>query len=72
VIRFQHKEMSQLLGQKAQEEAENWRQCVVIEMRKMKFRREDAQDRGLWKSGNLENRPTCASTESRTNVMLKR
>lgn len=43
-----------------------WKECVADDMRKMKLRREDAQDRGLWRSGILGNRPTRASAETRT------
>jgi hypothetical protein len=43
-----------------------WKECVVDDMRKMNLKREDAQDRGLWRSGILGNRPTRASAETRT------
>ena len=43
-----------------------WKECVADDMRKMKLKREDAQDRGLWRSGILGNRPTRASAETRT------
>lgn len=43
-----------------------WKECVVDDMSKMKLRREDAQDRDVWRSGILGNRPTRASAETRT------
>ncbi len=42
------------------------KECVMDDMRKMKLRREDAQDRDVWRSGILRNRPTRASAETRT------
>ena len=43
-----------------------WKECVVDDMRKMNLRIEDAQDRGLWRSGILGNRPTRASAGEQT------
>ena len=43
-----------------------WKECVVDDMRKLKLNPEDAQDRTLWASGILGNRPTRASVEKRT------
>ena len=43
-----------------------WNECIVDDMKKMELRREDAQDRGLWRSGILGRRPTRASAETRT------
>ncbi len=43
-----------------------WKECIADDMRKMKLRREDAQDHVLWRSGILGNRPTRASAETRT------
>jgi len=43
-----------------------WKECVADDMRKMELRREDAQDRVLWKNSILGNRPTRASAETRT------
>ena len=43
-----------------------WKECVSSDMRKMELRREDAQDRVLWKNSILGNRPTRASAETRT------
>jgi hypothetical protein len=39
---------------------------IADDMRKLKLIREDAKDRGLWRSGILGNRPTLASAEIRT------
>ena len=43
-----------------------WKECVADDMRKLKLRQEDAQDRAFWESGIFGNRPTCASAEKRT------
>ena len=43
-----------------------WKECIYDDMKKMKLRKEDAQDRGLWRSGILGNRPTRASAETPT------
>jgi hypothetical protein len=43
-----------------------WSECIMGDVRKMGLRREDAQDRGVWRSGILGNRPTCASAGIRT------
>ena len=43
-----------------------WKECVADDMRRMGLRREDAQDRDVWRSGILGNRPTRASAETRT------
>ncbi len=43
-----------------------WKECVMDNLRKMQLRREDAQDRDVWRSGILENRPTRASAETQT------
>ena len=43
-----------------------WKECVMDDLRKTKLRREDAQDRDVWRSGILGNRPTRASAETRT------
>ena len=45
-----------------------WKECIMDDMRRMGFRKEDAQDRvvGLWRSGILGNRPTRANAETRT------
>ena len=40
-----------------------WKECVMDDMRKMGLRKEDAQDRKVWRSGILGNRPTRASAE---------
>ena len=43
-----------------------WQECVQDDMKRMKLRREEAQDRAAWKSGILGNRLTRASTETKT------
>ena len=43
-----------------------WKECVADDMRKLKLKQEDAQDRAFWESGILGNRPTRASAEKRT------
>jgi len=43
-----------------------WKECVADDMSKLKLKREDAQDRAVWRSSILENRPTRASAERRT------
>ena len=46
---------------------ETWKECDVWhDMRKMELRREDAQDRDVWRSGILGNHPTRASAKTRT------
>ena len=45
------------------------KECVMDDLRKMKLRREDAQNRDVWRSYMLGNRSTRASAETR---MLKR
>ena len=37
-----------------------WMECVEGDMVKLGLSRVDAQDRGVWRSGILGNRPTCA------------
>ena len=39
---------------------------IADDMRKMELRREDAQDRVLWKNSIWGNRPTRASAEKQT------
>jgi len=46
-----------------------WKGCVADDMRKLKLKQEDAQDRAFWESGILGNRRTRASAEK---LMLKR
>ena len=43
-----------------------WMECVDGDMLRLGLRREDAQDRVVWRSGILGNRPTRASAETRT------
>ena len=43
-----------------------WKDCVTDDVRRLKPRQEDAQDRAIWKSGISENRPTRASAEMQT------
>ena len=45
---------------------QTWKECVADDMRKLKLKQEDAQDRALWRNGNLGNRPTRASSDKRT------
>ena len=63
---FQRVGICQLLEQGRGRSRKTWKECVVDDMRKMNLKREDAQDRGLWRSGILGNRPTRASAETRT------
>ena len=35
-----------------------WKKCVADDMRKLKLKQEDAQDRALWASGILGDHPT--------------
>ena len=44
----------------------SWMECVEEDMRGLHLGREDALDRGVWRSGILWNRSTCASAETRT------
>jgi len=44
----------------------SWKECVANDMRKLKLKQEDAQDRAFWASGILGDRPTRASAEKRT------
>ena len=59
MIGFQHVEICQLLERREEDD-----------MRKMELRREDAQDRVLWKNSILGNRPTRASAETRTMMIM--
>ena len=43
-----------------------WKECVADDMRQLRLRQEDAQDRAVWKNGILGNRPTHARAEIRT------
>ena len=43
-----------------------WKDCVTDDMKKLMLTQEDAQDRAVWRSGILGNRPTRASTDKRT------
>ena len=43
-----------------------WMQCVEEDMRKLNVKREDAQNRDVWRRGIMGNRPTRASAEKRT------
>ena len=43
-----------------------WKECVADDMRQLRLRQEDAQDRAVWRNGILGNRPTRASAEIRT------
>jgi len=43
-----------------------WKQCVADDMKKLKLVSEDAQDRAVWRSSILEQRPTRASAEKGT------
>ena len=43
-----------------------WKECVADDMRQLRLRQEDAQDRAVWRNGILRNRPTRASAEIRT------
>ena len=38
-----------------------WQECIADDTRKINLRKEDAQERGLWWSDVLRNRPTRAS-----------
>jgi hypothetical protein len=40
-----------------------WKECVTDDMRQLRLRQEDAQDRAVWRSGILGSRPTHASVE---------
>jgi len=40
-----------------------WKECVADDMRRLNLKREDAQDRALWRTVSLGNRPTRASTD---------
>ena len=40
-----------------------WKECVADDMRQLRLRQEDAQDRAVWRNGILGNR---ASAEIRT------
>jgi ribosome biogenesis SPOUT family RNA methylase Rps3 len=42
------------------------KECVADDMRKMEMRKEDAEDRVLWKNGILGNCPTRARAEKWT------
>ena len=44
----------------------SWKECVANDMRKLKLKQEDAQDRVYCASGILGDRPTRASAEKRT------
>jgi len=37
-----------------------WKKCVADDMKKLKLERNDAQNRAVWRSSILENRPTHA------------
>lgn len=43
-----------------------WKECVTDDMRQLRLRQEDAQNRAVWRNGILGNRPTHASVEIRT------
>ena len=43
-----------------------WKECVADDIRKLNLRKEDAQDRNIWRSDILGNRPIRASAETRT------
>ena len=43
-----------------------WEECVADDMRKLKLKQNDAQDRALWRDVFLGNRPTRASADKRT------
>jgi hypothetical protein len=42
------------------------KECVKDDMRHLRLKWEDAQNRAVWRNGILGNRPTCASAEIRT------
>ena len=43
-----------------------WRECVVDDMKRLRLRKEDAQDRALWRRAILGDRLTRASMDSQT------
>src|SRR5664279_5384871 len=43
-----------------------WKECVTNDMKKLKLKKEDAQDRAVWRGGILGNRSTRASADKRT------
>jgi hypothetical protein len=43
-----------------------WKECVADDMRQLRLRQEDAQDRAVWRNSILGNRPTRTRTEIRT------
>ena len=47
-------------------EIQSWKECVANNLRKLKLKQEDAQDRAFWASGILGDHPTRASVEKRT------
>ena len=46
--------------------SKTWKECVADDMRQLRLRQEDAQDRAVWRNGILGNRPTRTSAEIRT------
>ena len=60
-------QLGELVGERGRGTGrKTWKECVADDMRKLKLKQEDAQDRAFWASGILENRPTRASAEKRT------
>ena len=47
-----------------------WKDCMVDDMRQLRLKQEDAQDRAVWRNGILGNRPTRASAEIRMMMMM--
>ena len=45
-----------------------WKECVADDMRMLRLRQEDAQDRAVWRNGILGNCSTCASAEICTSL----
>jgi hypothetical protein len=46
--------------------AKTWNECVTDDMRQLRLRQEDAQDRVVWRNGILGSRPTHATVEIQT------
>jgi hypothetical protein len=66
VTRCRHAETWWSRGKETGAETERHGRSVADDKKKLRLKREDAHDRAAWRGSILENRPTRASAERRT------
>jgi len=47
-----------------------WKECVVNDIKKLRLKQEDAQDRAVWRDGILWNRASAEKTDVKSMMMI--